>query len=199
MCRQIFAGSSLTALALLGALLVPEPAAAQQGWRLYDWSGGWGPSSAGSFYRGGYQDFGYSAPSTFYSMPSYYTFPGFYSNGPITGYPSFYQPRIGHDYGYFSMSTAGNTWAVNRAALINVSVPANAEVSFEGEETAQTGSFRQFISPLLTPGHDYFYDIEVRWVEDGMETSRSRRISVHAGDVVNLSFHSGTAFKSSVP
>ena len=197
MFRQIFAGSSLTALALLAALLVPEPALAQQGWHLYEWSGGGNPSSAGSFYRGGYQDFGYWAPNTFYSTPSYYTFPGFYFNEPLTGYPSFDQPRIGQDYGYFSMSGAGNT--VNRAALINVSVPANAEISFEGEETAQTGSFRQFISPPLTHGHEYFYDIEVNWVEDGRKTSRSRRISVHAGDVVNLSFHSGTAFDGSVP
>jgi uncharacterized protein (TIGR03000 family) len=240
MFRQIFARSNLTALALLGALLVAEPARAQQGWYLYDWSGGWGTSSVGSFYRGGYEDFEYAAPS--YATPGYYTFSGFSPSGPVTGFQSFFAPRIAQDYGYFSStpnyytfsgfspsgsmagyqslsvpqiaqdygyfsqdygyfgpSVAAHAAAVNQAVLINVSVPAHAEISFEGEETAQTGAFRQFVSPSLVPGREYTYHIEVRWTEAGMEATRSRRVTVHAGDVVNLSFHSGSNSANSVP
>jgi uncharacterized protein (TIGR03000 family) len=195
MCRQIFARLHLTALALLGALLVPEPAAAQQGWHLYEWSGGWSPSSFDSSYRAGSGGFEYPSPSYSYSMPSYYTFPGLSLNEPATGYQWGFRPRIAPNYGYFA---PGDTSAVNGAALINLSVPANAEISFEGQETVQKGAFRQFISPPLIPGNEYSYDIEVRWTENGTESTQSRQITVHAGDVVNLLFDAGTASANTV-
>jgi hypothetical protein len=43
----------------------------------------------------------------------------------------------------------------------------------------------------LTPGQDFSYNIEVNWNENGTEVSRSRNITVHAGDIINLVFNSG--------
>ena len=68
MFRRIFARSNWTAVAVLGSLLVPQFAAAQQGQHLYEWSGG-GRSSSGPSYSGGYGNFATPAPS-------YYTVPG---------------------------------------------------------------------------------------------------------------------------
>jgi uncharacterized protein (TIGR03000 family) len=200
MYRQIFARINLTALALLGALLVPEPAAAQQGWHLYKWSGGWSSGPVDSFYyRGGNGGFEYPALSYSYSMPGYYTLPSLSVSDQVTGYEGGFRPRIAQDYGYFGVSAAGDTSSVNGAVLINLSVPANAEISFDGQETVQRGAFRQFVSPPLFPGNEYSYDIEVRWTENGTESSQSRRITVHAGDIVNLFFHSGADSASTVP
>ncbi len=81
MFQRIFARSNLAAAALLGFLLVPDPAAAQQGQNLYEWSGGWGRSSGGS--SGSYGGLEYAAPS-------YYT-------GPLAGYQPFYQPGIAQE------------------------------------------------------------------------------------------------------
>jgi uncharacterized protein (TIGR03000 family) len=186
MFQRIVARSNLAALAVLGSLLVAGPAAAQQGQHLFEWSGGWSRSSEGSSYAGGYGGLEYPAPS-------YYTAPG----GPVTGYQPVYTPPIGQEYGYFAPSGAGEAPAVNRAVLINVSVPANAQIWVEGKRTTDSGAFRQFISPPLPPGREFSYDIKVRWTEDGKEVTRSRHITVHAGDVVNLSFNSGTASVSS--
>jgi uncharacterized protein (TIGR03000 family) len=181
-CR-IFAWSNLTAVAVLGSLLVPPFAAAQQGQHLYEWSGG-GRSSSGPSYRGGYGNFATPAPS-------YYTAPGSLPSGPMTGYQAFYPPQGGYLYGSYGTSAAATALDVNRAVWLNVSVPANAEIWFDGAKTAQRGAFRQFITPPLAPGQDYAYDVKVRWPEDGREVTR--RLTVHAGDVVNLVFDSGTA------
>jgi uncharacterized protein (TIGR03000 family) len=49
------------------------------------------------------------------------------------------------------------------------------------------------VSPPLTPGHEYFYEVKAKWTVDGKEVTRSRRLNVHAGDVTSISFDSDTA------
>jgi uncharacterized protein (TIGR03000 family) len=164
MFRRIFALRNLMPLALLGSLLASRPAAAQQGWHLYEWSGG----------RGGY------------------------SNGRVTGYPSFVLPQAGTNYGNVSTSSAGEDSAVNRAVAIAVSVPADAEIWFDDAKTTQSGALRQFVSPPLTAGPAYFYELKARWTEDGKEVTRGRRVTVHAGDVIHVSFNS-VAVVSRIP
>jgi uncharacterized protein (TIGR03000 family) len=191
MFRQIFARSNLTVLALLGTLLVAEPAAAQRLFNRYQGSTGWTPSPTGSYYSGNYGGFDYSTPNYFYSSPGYYTNPNF-SNVPMTGYQSFFPRGAGQFYGNFGVGDASNAFTGERAVLINVSVPPNAEILFEGSQTTQSGAFRQFISPPLIPGKEYAYKIEARWSEDGSTVTRTRRITVHAGDIVNLAFNTDT-------
>lgn len=195
MFRRIFALGSLPALAVIGSLLVAEPAAAQQGQNLYEWSGGWGRTSGGSSYAGGYGSLESTAP-TYYAPPGYYVAPSTPPSGPMIGYQPGYTPAIAQEYGYFAPSAAGEAPALNREVVINVSVPANAEIWIEGKKTAERGTVRQFISPPLTAEREYSYDIKARWMEEGKEVTRSRRLTVHAGDVVNLSFGSGTASRS---
>jgi uncharacterized protein (TIGR03000 family) len=69
---------------------------------------------------------------------------------------------------------------------VNVSVPADAEIWFDGNKTRQTGPARSFVSPPITPGHDYAYVLKARWLENGKEVTQTRRVIVHAGDVINL-------------
>ncbi len=188
MFQRIFTRPHVGALALLGFLVLPGLAAAQQGQHLYEWSGGWGRYSEGPTYTGGYGVLEYPAPSYYYAPPSYFAAP----NTPLSG-PAGYTPAIAQEYGYFAPGGTGEASARNREVLLNVSVPANAEVWVEGKKTAESSAFRQFISPPLAPGREYSYDIKVRWAEDGKEVTRSRHITVRAGDVVNLSFNSGAA------
>ena len=65
--------------------------------------------------------------------------------------------------------------------FIDVSTAANAEISFDGAKTTQTGSRRSFVSPPLKPGSEYTYDIKAKWMENGREVSQSRTIPVRAG------------------
>jgi len=96
---------------------------------------------------------------------------------------SFYPSAAGEEYGALSTQAAGN-----QPVWINVSVPANAQILFGTDKMAQGGTRRAFVSPPLARGHDYTYDITVKWQQEGREVVRNRRITVHAGDVVNLSF-----------
>lgn len=74
-------------------------------------------------------------------------------------------------------------------ALINVRVPdPNAEILVDGTKTTQRGTARQFASPALTPGPKFQYQIEARWMVDGKEVSQTRKVTIQAGDRINLDF-----------
>ncbi|HZY89350.1 MAG TPA: TIGR03000 domain-containing protein [Gemmataceae bacterium] len=66
-------------------------------------------------------------------------------------------------------------------ARIRLSVPADAQVWFDGEPTKQTGELRHFESPPLAPGRSYTYAVRVRWTKDGKPVEEERRIRVRAG------------------
>jgi len=85
--------------------------------------------------------------------------------------------------------TASSTAATgNSESLLEVTVPADAKVNIEGADTTQTGTMREFVSPPLFPGHEYSYQIKVKWTENGKEMTRTHRVAVHAGDVIHLAF-----------
>jgi uncharacterized protein (TIGR03000 family) len=71
---------------------------------------------------------------------------------------------------------------------MNVTVPANATVSVQGAKTAQTGSFRRFVSPPIAAGHNYSYSLQATWMENGREVRQSRTFAVHPGEVVAITF-----------
>jgi uncharacterized protein (TIGR03000 family) len=71
---------------------------------------------------------------------------------------------------------------------VNVSVPANAQITFDGAKTMQTGAIRAFVSPPVAPGRDYIYSVTAKWQQGGKEVTRTQRITVHAGDVIHVSF-----------
>jgi uncharacterized protein (TIGR03000 family) len=75
-----------------------------------------------------------------------------------------------------------------QAAHFTVTVPADAEVWFDGARTAQAGINREFVSAPLDPGHPYSYRVRVRWSDGGREVDRTRRVTFSAGDHVNLDF-----------
>jgi uncharacterized protein (TIGR03000 family) len=75
-----------------------------------------------------------------------------------------------------------------RPVTISMHVPADAEVWFDDTRTVQTGAFRAFVSPRLTPGQDYVYTLRVRWVEANRTVERTRRLTIRAGDGIALEF-----------
>jgi uncharacterized protein (TIGR03000 family) len=81
-------------------------------------------------------------------------------------------------------------------AYIEVRVPADAEIWFDDAETVQTGTVRLFVSPPVTPGHDYSYEVRAKWKEDGREVIQSRRITFHAGEHVNIGFPDTSTVKA---
>jgi uncharacterized protein (TIGR03000 family) len=73
-------------------------------------------------------------------------------------------------------------------ARIQVKVPAEAKVWFDGEETHQTGAVRNFVTPPLQTGKSYHYQVQARWVQDGEPVSRTRTLRIDPGKQADLDF-----------
>jgi uncharacterized protein (TIGR03000 family) len=71
---------------------------------------------------------------------------------------------------------------------VDVKVPANAEVWFDGGKTGQTGPDRVFHSPALKPGVSYMYLVRAKWREDGREVEQVQTITVRGGERVRVAF-----------
>ena len=164
--------------AVMAVMLAAGPATAQQqGWPLTQGSYN-GFSESRSTYTPAYNEAAptYVAPATVLSGAA--AAPSGQSE-----IRSFYPSAAGDTYGALSGQAQGN-----RAVRINVTVPPNAEILFGNFKTTQSGAQRAFVSPPLDRGHDFTYDITAKWQEGGRQVVRTRQVTVHAGDVVNLSF-----------
>jgi uncharacterized protein (TIGR03000 family) len=91
-------------------------------------------------------------------------------------------PRVEESRSYYRPGV------VEEPVSISVVVPANAKVRFNGSTTRQTGSHRRFVAPAIEAGGSYFYVVEATWTENGRQVTRSRRVTVHAGDVRTVVF-----------
>jgi uncharacterized protein (TIGR03000 family) len=69
---------------------------------------------------------------------------------------------------------------------VNVNLPAEADLYFNGTLTNETGPFRTFVSPAVAVGRDYVYDIRARWVENGRPVTWRHDYTVRAGDRLNV-------------
>jgi uncharacterized protein (TIGR03000 family) len=77
----------------------------------------------------------------------------------------------------------------DNAAHLQLLVPQNAEVLFNGDTTTQTGPSREFVSPPLTVGKAYDYIILVRYPgADGKTVTDRRVIHVRANDWFRIDF-----------
>lgn len=77
--------------------------------------------------------------------------------------------------------------AMSAPVMIEVRVPADAVVHFDGRPTGQGGAVRHFSTPPLTPGQAYEYDVSAAW--GGV--SQSRRLTVRAGERPVVDFAAG--------
>lgn len=104
---------------------------------------------------------------------------------------SFYPPAEGYALRDPVPSTPSrppeDTRPLTDQASLTVHVPSNAELWFQGERMTRTGTIRDFVTPLLLANRDYTYDIRAVWRNaDGVEVSRTRRVTVHAGDKLDI-------------
>ena len=119
------------------------------------------------------------------------------SPGPGWGYGWNHHPVIVNNYYAVPASQDGYTAnypvveaADANAATIRIHVPASARVWIEDGATSQSGPDRTFVSPPLAPGREYFYHIRAQWNENGQVVERHRKVTVSAGDRINLNLAS---------
>ena len=106
----------------------------------------------------------FSAPSS--SAPSQFTFPQGMS-------------------GYYSPSDSSNS----RAILVDLHVPGNAQVWFDGNATEQTGDWRSYVSQPVDSDNAMHYEVRARWTDaNGRTIEQTRRVAVHAGQRSQVDF-----------
>jgi len=168
------------------------------GWNNPYYGSTWYPRYYGSYspYAPGFTR--WSGPRFGYSYD--WTTPIDYSRSYPSGTMGSFYATDTSSRGYYGTQT-GDMRPTDRTVLINLRVPAEAEIWFEGAKTQSTGMFRDFISPPLELGQDYTYQVRARWMENGQEVTKNRELRVRAGDQLNLDFlsESAAAFPSDQP
>lgn len=97
--------------------------------------------------------------------------------------PAYGSGDYGYESGYYGLQ--GDNVPAD-AALINLTVPRNAEVWFSGEKTSSTGRSRSYVTPPLESNRRLAYDVRVRWMENGQPVERVEKVRVHPGDRLSL-------------
>jgi uncharacterized protein (TIGR03000 family) len=74
----------------------------------------------------------------------------------------------------------------NRVELVT-HMPADGDIWFEDAQMPRKNvKMREFISPPLTPGKNYVYNVRVNWAEEGHRAEQSLKVPVQAGEVLCL-------------
>lgn len=198
---------ALCAVALSAVLLLPEVSSAQffgRGGRGFggigigNYGGGWGNYGG---WGGNYGGFGYSAPGYWGGNPYY---GGTWSGNYVTPGNWYYNPQ---PYNYSSPMFYGNYGATvstqsayppdgrsqmpvdRNRAMIDVHVPSNAQVMFDGSPTQQQGPERRFMTPPLDPNSQYTYEVTAKWTDqNGQERRESRTVRLTPGQTSQVNF-----------
>lgn len=210
MSRRWFAFAALPALVAAGLLLFADQAQAQRWGRGlgigvgnpyyggYGWGSnysGWGntysPWYGSRYYSGAYNTYYPSTWDYSWSYPSTTIYSGnMYDNSyPRMASADYDNMNMQGGYTSFYLNDQGQRERVpETAALINMRLHPNAKVWFFNDETKSQGAFRQYVTPALDGGKDFFYEIRARWNEGGRDVDRTRRVLVRAGDCINVDF-----------
>jgi uncharacterized protein (TIGR03000 family) len=177
-----------TAVILLGTL----PAVAQRpnipGYYIGGYSGGNNRGGYAGYYIGGYPTMSGRGDAGGYYIGGYPAVDALAIPGP--GYP-----RYGPGFkGYATRFYPGypdpypTSKDVSTVALVDVYLPRDAELWFDGKRTSQIGDYRTFVTPALTAGKAYSYQVRARWLEDGRAREHSQEIVVRPGERMTVRF-----------
>jgi uncharacterized protein (TIGR03000 family) len=130
------------------------------------------------YYNSYYPYYDYSYPYYDYDYYPNYDYTSGFSVVPQGYYSSYYYPS--ETTASVTPSAAATRPVNDNCAHLEIMVPPDAQLWFNGIPTTESGADRTFVSPPLTPGQNYSYDITARWVDNGQPVQEHRSIHVHA-------------------
>jgi len=82
---------------------------------------------------------------------------------------------------------------VKAPAKLVVTLPADAQLTINDEQTVSTSSRRLFVSPTLEPSKTYHYTLRATFTSNGAPVVVTRKVAVRAGKTVNVSLEQAQA------
>jgi uncharacterized protein (TIGR03000 family) len=190
--------AAASAAALLGSATPTARAHGGGHWGGH-WGGCWGHGCYRPYYGYGIGAFGLGLGLGYglgYGMGGYY--PPYYGGYmPYYGVyaPPVYSPVVAAptaaaaSYPVSTGAPASNQTPPDNAAHLQLTVPQEADVWFAGVRIAREGRVREFVSPPLTPGQSYTYQVVVRYTDAGGKPVEDKRdIQVRANDWFSIDF-----------
>lgn len=142
--------------------------------------GGWGWPWGLGLGLYGYPYWYGGSPYGYGGYPSWYG-PGYYDYYDAGSYPIYQSMPLATDQGN-QTNYPPPTLVSDNTAQIDVRMPADAQLWFDGNKTSQTGAMREFTSPPLTPGQTFTYELRATWTgEGGTPITQTRTVNVQAG------------------
>jgi uncharacterized protein (TIGR03000 family) len=152
------------------------------------WHGGW-HGWYGGYGRGyGYRYWGGYGPYRGGYYPYYGSYPYYGYNPYLDGGINPLLNAYADDTTRLPSSLTSAAAPIDNTAHIIVRVPADAQIWVQGTKTDATGTVRELVTPPLTRGGQYEYDIKARWKENGHEVTQAQRVVVTAGAHFNVTF-----------
>ena len=152
--------------------------------------------------HGGYGHYGYGHGhyGYGYGVGLYVALPFYPYGSPYYGSSYYYEPVVNvlqppiAPPAYFAPETVPPPSPTEKPnptiAMLELRVPENAEVWFDGDRTSQTGTLRHFESPTLESGRTYTYQIRARWTDaEGKPVDRTKQVKVQTGSRVGVDFN----------
>jgi uncharacterized protein (TIGR03000 family) len=147
------------------------------------WGGSYGGSYGGTYggsYGGSYNGV-YDGGTVIGPVETYDQGPAILPEGGETPTPPVPPPTDGNA----PMTLRGT----DSAAMLTVSVPADASVYVNGNRTTSTGELRHYVSRGLTPGAAYTYRIRAEFTRGGEVVTETKTVRLTAGGTASLAFN----------
>lgn len=77
---------------------------------------------------------------------------------------------------------------VTQPATIFVSLPAEAQLFVDEQQTMSTAAERRFTTPPLVPGATYYYTLKANFQQNGRPVTLTRQVNVRAGEESRVAF-----------
>jgi uncharacterized protein (TIGR03000 family) len=160
---------------------------------MYPYSYAYNPFSYGGYpYRGSNQIYIYYPPASNYTPPNAEEAPPMVRPEPRPRIQEFNPKQKAGDKPADASNSGKTVEKVGSPsplpARLAVHLPDNAELWVDGVKTSQSGTTREFASPDLPPGQQYFYELRATWQDQGRQVTETRRVSFRAGEKVDVDF-----------
>jgi uncharacterized protein (TIGR03000 family) len=86
------------------------------------------------------------------------------------------------------VAPAAGLLPADQPATVEVLVPDDAVITFDGRRTTQTGAYRLFTTPPLVKGKSYHYTVEATFLHGGKKVTQQQRVAVYAGGKTTAAF-----------